>query len=86
MRIFRLITENTVEERIVERAQRKLHLDQIVIQQGRLIDSHQRMSSDEMLSMIRHGAEKVFSSKESTITEENIESILAKGEQKVRLW
>ena len=34
VRIFRFITENSVEERIVERAEMKLHLDQVVIQQG----------------------------------------------------
>lgn len=34
MRVFRFITENTVEERIVERAEMKLRLDSIVIQQG----------------------------------------------------
>lgn len=34
MRVFRLITDNTVEERIVERAEIKLRLDSIVIQQG----------------------------------------------------
>jgi len=38
-----------------------------------------------MLSMIRHGADTVFSSKDSMITEENIDEILARGEQKV-LW
>ena len=32
--VFRLITENTVEERIVERADMKLRLDNVVIQQG----------------------------------------------------
>lgn len=32
--MFRLITENTVEERIVERAEIKLRLDTVVIQQG----------------------------------------------------
>lgn len=32
--MFRLIVENTVEERIVERAEMKLRLDKIVIQQG----------------------------------------------------
>ena len=36
-----------------------------------------------MLSMIRHGAEKVFNSNESTISDTNIEEILEKGEQKV---
>ncbi|NWT61741.1 SMCA1 protein, partial [Erythrocercus mccallii] len=33
VRVFRLITDNTVEERIVERAEIKLRLDSIVIQQ-----------------------------------------------------
>lgn len=40
VRIFRLITENTVEERIVERAEMKLRLDQVVIQQGNVILEH----------------------------------------------
>ncbi|MBO8695539.1 ATP-dependent helicase, partial [Staphylococcus aureus] len=35
VRVFRLITENTVEEKIVERAEVKLRLDKLVIQQGR---------------------------------------------------
>lgn len=82
VRVFRLITENTVEERIVERAEMKLHLDHIVIQQGRLQDSHQKVGSEEMLSMIRHGANTVFSSKDSMMTEDDIDSILAKGEKK----
>ena len=34
MQVYRLITDKTVEERIVERAEMKLHLDHIVIQQG----------------------------------------------------
>lgn len=53
--------------------------------QGRLVDSHQKVSSEDMLSMIRHGADTVFSSKDSMITEENIDEILARGEQKVHV-
>ena len=34
VQVYRLITDKTVEERIVERAEMKLHLDHIVIQQG----------------------------------------------------
>lgn len=34
--VFRFITDNTVEERIVERAEMKLRLDNVVIQQGKL--------------------------------------------------
>ncbi|VDP46128.1 unnamed protein product [Echinostoma caproni] len=36
VRVFRLITENTVEERIIMRAEMKLRLDSLVIQQGKL--------------------------------------------------
>ena len=38
MHVFRFITENTVEERIVERAEMKLRLDNIVIQQGECLN------------------------------------------------
>jgi len=35
--------------------------------------------------MIRHGAENVFASKDSTITDEDIDALLRKGEEKVRV-
>lgn len=64
VRIFRLITEGTVEERIVEKAEMKLRLDALVIQQGRLSDKQKQLNKDEMLSMIRFGADKIFRSTE----------------------
>ncbi|CAH1370836.1 unnamed protein product [Tenebrio molitor] len=83
VRVFRFITENTVEEKIVERAEVKLRLDKLVIQQGRLVDNKtQSLNKDEMLNMIRHGANHVFASKDSEITDEDIDSILQKGEAK----
>jgi len=83
VKVFRLITENTVEERIVERAEIKLRLDTVVIQQGRLIDSAAaKLGKEEMLGMIRHGADHIFASKESEITDEDIDAILEKGEKK----
>lgn len=36
-----------------------------------------------MLSIIRHGATHVFASKESEITDEDIDAILERGEKKV---
>ncbi|KAI1289743.1 SWI/SNF-related matrix-associated actin-dependent regulator of chromatin subfamily A member 5 [Halotydeus destructor] len=83
VRVFRMITENTVEERIVERAEVKLRLDAVVIQQGRLQDAAaNKLGKDEMLGMIRHGAEQIFASKDSDITDEDIDAILRKGEDK----
>ncbi|XP_020936514.1 probable global transcription activator SNF2L1 isoform X15 [Sus scrofa] len=84
VRVFRLITDNTVEERIVERAEIKLRLDSIVIQQGRLIDQQSnKMAKEEMLQMIRHGATHVFASKESELTDEDITTLLERGERKL---
>jgi hypothetical protein len=51
---------------------------------GRLVDSKQnQLNKDEMLNMIRYGANQVFASKDSAITDEDIDTILMKGETKV---
>ena len=50
---------------------------------GRLVDPNLKVSKDEMLNMIRHGADEVFASKDEEITEEDIDAILKKGEKKV---
>ena len=36
VRVFRFVTENAIEEKVLERAAQKLRLDQLVIQQGRM--------------------------------------------------
>lgn len=83
VRVFRLISENTVEEKIVERAEVKLRLDKLVIQGGRLVENKtNQLGKDEMLNMIRFGANHVFASKDSEITDEDIDEILRKGEAK----
>lgn len=52
---------------------------------GRLIDQQSnKLAKDEMLQMIRHGATHVFASKDSELTEEDITTILERGEKKVR--
>lgn len=81
--VFRLITENTIDEKVVERAEVKLHLDKLVIQQGRLTDSKANtLTKEERLKMIQHGAKYVLSSTESDITDEDIDKILERGEAK----
>ncbi|WKY02173.1 hypothetical protein Q1695_015858 [Nippostrongylus brasiliensis] len=82
VRVFRLITENTVDERIIERAEVKLRLDSIVIQQGRIAEAQKTLGKDDMINMIRHGAELVFASKDSTITDDDIDTILERAEVK----
>ncbi|XP_073054451.1 ISWI chromatin-remodeling complex ATPase CHR11-like [Primulina eburnea] len=80
VQVFRFCAEYTIEEKVIERAYKKLALDALVIQQGRLAEQ-KTVNKDELLQMVRFGAEMVFSSKDSTITDEDIDRIIAKGEE-----
>ena len=84
VRVFRFITENTVEEKIIERAERKLYLDAVVVEQGRLMEKNKTLSKDELMTMVRFGADEIFRSKDATLTDEDIDAILARGEEKTK--
>lgn len=47
---------------MIEKAYKKLRLDALVIQQGRLTENTKTVNKDDLLSMVRYGAEMVFSS------------------------
>jgi len=81
--IYRLVSENTIEEKIVERAQQKLKLDAMVVQQGRLKEKD-KIGKEEMMAAVRFGADTVFRSEESTITDEDIDIILERGAAKTK--
>uniref|UniRef100_A0A7R9YFY7 Chromatin-remodeling complex ATPase chain n=1 Tax=Pinguiococcus pyrenoidosus TaxID=172671 RepID=A0A7R9YFY7_9STRA len=81
--VYRLVTEHSIEEKIVERAQQKLKLDAMVVQQGRLQDGKaDKMSKEELLDAVRFGADKVFRSDDSTITDDDIDAILEAGRKR----
>ncbi|PMD44194.1 hypothetical protein L207DRAFT_630564 [Hyaloscypha variabilis F] len=90
--VYRFVTENAIEEKVLERAAQKLRLDQLVIQQGRAqIAAKAAANKDELLNMIQHGAEKVFNSKGATgaladkgaeLNDDDIDEILKHGEQR----
>jgi SWI/SNF-related matrix-associated actin-dependent regulator of chromatin subfamily A member 5 len=71
VQVFRLVTEDTIEQKVVERAQQKLKLDAMVVQQGRLKDKD-KLSREELLDAVRFGADKIFKSKESSITDDDV--------------
>ena len=82
VKVFRFVCENTVDEKIVERAEIKLRLDRMVIQQGKLAEQKANLNKDDMLNMIRHGANKVFAAKDGEFEDEDIETVLEMGEKK----
>lgn len=92
--VYRFVTDQAIEEKVLERAAQKLRLDQLVIQQGRAqIAAKAAANKDELLSMIQHGAENVFQSKGATgvlaekgadMTDDDIDAILAAGEDRTK--
>lgn len=83
VRVFRFITASSVEEKIVERADKKLYLDAVIIQQGRLLESNgNKLANSELQNMIRFGADEVFKSNSAQVTDVDIDAILADGEQR----
>ena len=88
VKVYRFVTDNAIEEKVLERAAQKLRLDQVVIQQGRVQQQTKNTSKDELLSMIQHGAEKVFQAHAEGEAEDgntdfdDIEAILKKGEER----
>eukprot|EP00960_Hanusia_phi_P061004 764699-Hanusia_phi.AAC.2 len=80
--VYRFIVENSVEEKVLERAFKKLFLDAMVVQQGRLTDKHKSASKDELLEMIRFGADTVIRMGDVESGEFDIDAVLAAGKKK----
>lgn len=84
VQVFRFCTDGSVEEKVIEKAYKKLALDALVIQQGRLQENKKNLGKDELLSMVRFGAEKIFDSSSTAVTEEDIDAIMARGEEETK--
>ena len=91
VKVFRFVTEQAIEEKVLERAAQKLRLDQLVIQQGRAQQvAKAAASKEELLGMIRHGAGEVFDrkgasgflEKKSELNDDDIDEILKQGEER----
>ncbi|POS77530.1 chromatin remodelling factor 4-1 [Diaporthe helianthi] len=92
--VYRFVTDNAIEEKVLERAAQKLRLDQLVIQQGRAQTAAKAAANkDELLSMIQHGAENIFQSKKTGaaqadtadgMTDVDIDAILSAGEDRTK--
>ena len=83
VQVFRLVTDETVEVKVVERAQQKLKLDAMVVQQGRLQEKEKKMTKQDLLETVRFGADKIFkANKESGISDADIDLILEEGRKR----
>lgn len=65
----------------------KLRLDTAVIQQGRLSDRQSQLNKTDLMRMIQFGADQIYKSSTNDVTQltdEDIELILSRGEEKVQ--
>ena len=67
--IYRFVCEGTVEEKIVERAAKKLKIDHLIIQKGKNIQN--KVSALEMTNILQYGADKLFSEKNTNENNDN---------------
>lgn len=82
--VYRFVTEGSVEEKIVERAARKLKVDHLIMQKGKFNNSGSnqdnnpgKMGAQEMLQMIKYGAQEIIlTEQEGQSMEANIDSII----------
>ena len=60
--VFRFVVEHTIEQKMVERATKKLFLDALVVKQGKLNDTDKAVGAQELQEMVRFGANRIFQS------------------------
>lgn len=58
--VYRLVCEDTVEEKIIERQRVKLSWDNLVIQQGRLTQKNKVFTKEQLKEMVQYGANNVI--------------------------
>lgn len=78
--VYRLVSSGTVEERILERAEKKLYLDQMVNRGTSNQETENKngsgLSAKELLATLKFGSDAVFSSTNDLPTEADIAKIV----------
>jgi SWI/SNF-related matrix-associated actin-dependent regulator of chromatin subfamily A member 5 len=77
--VYRLVTQNTVEEKILERQAIKLKWDHLLIQKGRMQQKNKELNKEELESLVTFGASEIFKNPTGTITDEDIDTLLQRG-------
>ncbi len=83
--VYRFITQNTVEEKIIERQKIKLKWDTLVLARGRFSAVHDskgnKISKNELKDLINYGASQIFKAEGGTFKDEDIDFLLARGQE-----
>ncbi|KAI0014042.1 SNF2-family ATP dependent chromatin remodeling factor snf21 [Xylariaceae sp. FL0662B] len=83
VRILRLISSSSVEEKILERARFKLDMDGKVIQAGRFDNKSSETDRDAMLRTLLETADMAESGEQEEMDDEELNMILARNDEEV---
>ncbi|KAK5109499.1 hypothetical protein LTR62_006951 [Meristemomyces frigidus] len=86
VRILRLISSNSVEEKILERAQYKLDMDGKVIQAGKFDNKSTNEERDEMLRVMLESAEEAEELQQDEMDDDDLNVIMARSEAEAELF
>lgn len=81
VQVFRLVTPNTMEEKMIERQTLKLKLDNMIIQKGRMAPKNQGLQKEEMQDMVNYGADAIFQVGDN-LNDKDIDTLIREGEAK----
>ena len=81
--VYRFVTRNTVEEKIIEKAAKKMLIDRLVIQKGKFgrTKGGEDVTKDDMAHILRFGVSELFSDTTSSETTD-IDALMEFSEQK----
>eukprot|EP01130_Rhizamoeba_saxonica_P016041 TRINITY_DN7335_c0_g1_i1.p1 TRINITY_DN7335_c0_g1~~TRINITY_DN7335_c0_g1_i1.p1 ORF type:complete len:513 (+),score=95.06 TRINITY_DN7335_c0_g1_i1:160-1539(+) len=81
--VYRFIAKDTVEERIIKRAEKKMYLDSMVVRKAELYGQENMDKLDEsaLMKMLTFGAQKIFTSGGTDLTDEDINSLMSRFQQ-----
>ncbi len=82
--VYRLITENTIEEKIVERQRVKLKWDNLVILKGKISRKKKKMDKRELSDLMQFGSNIIFKAEGGTYKSEDIDLLLERGEKRAK--
>lgn len=86
--VYRLVSVDTVEEKIVQRQAVRLKMDQVFIQHGRKATSNMPLNKEEYEKIVFHGSMKIMAAKTDMINfgaDIDIESLIAEGMERNRI-
>jgi ATP-dependent helicase STH1/SNF2 len=86
VRILRLITSNSVEEKILERANYKLDMDGKVIQAGKFDNRSTADERDAMLRMMLESAEAAESLEQEEMDDDDLNLIMMRNEDELKVF